>query len=121
MLNLILYETENVLVSYLDISAVFYSTELEIYGLFKETNYKEHQINVIKQNSKGQYNFNISPTISVLNLYCTYCISLLSFSLIPFEIKVMEFLSCWLFFLTCIFNSHQKNKNKKDTYAQTKI
>lgn len=44
----ILYDIETVSVSYQSILAVFFSMELEPFGLFKETNYKEQQINVTK-------------------------------------------------------------------------
>lgn len=40
-LYLILCDIETVSVSYQGILAVFFSMELKLYGLFKETNYKE--------------------------------------------------------------------------------
>lgn len=52
--------------SCLDISAVFCGLESERDGLLKQNKKNEEQsIQVVKQNSKNQYNFNISPTISM--------------------------------------------------------
>lgn len=75
-LNIIL-KIRNALLS-LDMSAVFCSMESEIYGLFTETNHIEQHINATKQNSKDQFNFDISPATSILNIYIVYTAFLFS-------------------------------------------
>lgn len=73
--------------SCLDISAVFWGLESERDGLLKQNKKNEEQsIQVVKQNSKNQYNFNISPTISMWNTYIIHAVFLFSgFFLFPLK------------------------------------